>query len=264
VILTGASSGIGWALAEVLAEEGAKLALAARSEAKLQELEKRIRQKGGEAWAIPTDVTRADDRHHLIQEALEKLKGLDGLVLNAGVGARGWFAEGGEKRLRTLFEVNFFGATELARNAFPHLQKGHHPFLLVLSSILGRRGVPGYVEYCASKFALSGWAEALRAEWAPWGIHVLLASPGGVATPFREHLLENRLPSQSEGSSGVDPQRFARKLVRALRKRRHEVFLTPDARFLIGLNRLAPRLSNFLMRRYATFLLQAQKSSNHA
>src|SRR5262249_3368429 len=152
-----------------------------------------IRERGGEAIPVPTDLADPAQRARLVETALTSLGGLDILINNAGVGAMGWFAEANEERLRRIFEVNFFSATELTRLALPPLGKGNRPMIVNVSSVIGRRGIPGCTEYCASKFALAGWSESLRAELAPVGIHVLLVSPGHIKTEFRANLIEDRL-----------------------------------------------------------------------
>src|SRR5262249_57102561 len=100
--------------------------------------------------------------------------------------------EASEDRIGRSWEVTFSGATEWTGLALPHLVNGREPMLVNVSSILGRRGIPGCTEYCASKFALSGWSERLRAELAPYGVHVLLVCPGAIATELRANMVEDR------------------------------------------------------------------------
>src|SRR5262249_884312 len=147
-----------------LAREKSRLVLAARNQDKLEELAQAIRPQGGEAHVVATDVTDPAQRARLIEAATNTLGGIDILINNAGVGAMGFFSEAGEDRLRPILEVNFFAATELTRLALPHLRQGSQPMVVNVSSILGRRAIPGCTEYCASKFALAGWSEGLRAE----------------------------------------------------------------------------------------------------
>src|SRR6266498_5904785 len=119
--LTGASSGIGWALAQNLAKQGARLVLAARSQDKLEEL---ARSLPGESLVVPTDVTRDDDRQRLLDRAVERFGGLDVLINNAGVCSWAHFADSTEEVLRTIMEVNFFGPADLTRRAVPILTQG--------------------------------------------------------------------------------------------------------------------------------------------
>jgi short-subunit dehydrogenase len=250
IIITGASSGIGWELAQRLAEKGARLLLASRNSERLQTLETTIRQGGGEAYTCPMDVTQSEDRSRMIEAAHSRLGGLDMLINNAGVGAMGFFADAARERLGRIFDVNFFGVTELTRLALPLLVQGKNPMVVNVGSILGRRGIPGCTEYCASKFALSGWSEGLRAELAQSGVHVLLANPGSTRTSFRDNLIENQLSFGWQGG-GMTADRCARIIVRAMEQRRNEVIMTAQGKMLIWLNRLLPRVVDGITRRVA-------------
>src|SRR5262249_40942643 len=161
----------------------------------------------------------------LVEAGVAALGGLDVLVNNAGVGAIGPFAEASEDRLRRIFEVNFFGCAELTRLAIPHLRSGRNPTIVNISSILGLRAIPNMAEYCASKFALQGWSEALRAELALHGIHVLVVCPGTIETEFHAHLLEAR-PTRRWRSRGMTADRCAAIVVAAMRARRNEIVVT--------------------------------------
>ena len=164
-ILTGASSGIGHALAFQLARQGTRLVLASRNRERLDTLAQTIHTQGGHADVIATDVADPAQRTVLIEQTLRILGGLDILINNAGVGATGFFETADVDRLRRIFEVNFFSAAELTRLALPHLRQGRHPMIVNIASILGRRAIPGCSEYCASKFALVGWSEAPAPRW---------------------------------------------------------------------------------------------------
>jgi short-subunit dehydrogenase len=247
ILLTGASSGIGRALALRLAERGARLVLASRNRERLEDLAHAVRQRGGEAVVAPADVADAAQRAALVTTAAAAFGGLDVLVNNAGVGAIGWFAEASAERLRRLFEVNFFAAVELTRLALPHLRRGRDPMIVNVSSVVGRRGVPGISEYCATKFALTGWSESLRAELAREGIHVLVVSPGGIDTGFRGNLIEERFRLAWQRRRGMSADLCARQIVRAMRRRQNEVVITTGARLLVWLNRLAPGLLDYVL-----------------
>jgi short-subunit dehydrogenase len=250
-ILTGASSGIGHALALRLAERGARLVLASRSQDRLAALAEEIRARGGSATVVPTDVTNPVQRTRLIEQSLAALGGLDVLINNAGVGALGFFEGADEQRLRRIMEVNFFGATELTRLALPHLRRGRDAMIVNVASVLGRRAIPGCVEYCASKFALVGWSEGLRAELAGHGVHVLAVCPGGVETEFDVHMLEQRTRLAFRNRQRMSADRCAQLIVGAMRRRKNEVVITASAKLVVWLNRLAPRLLDWVLARYA-------------
>jgi short-subunit dehydrogenase len=248
VLITGGSGGLGAALARELAASGARLALAARSRERLEEVARDLSAGGAEALAVPTDITEDAQRRRLVDAVVGAFGGLDVLINNAGLGATGAFAEASEDRLRRIFEVNFFAAAELTRLAIPHLARGRDPMIVNISSVIGRCGYPGSSEYCASKFALSGWSDALRAELAGRGIGVLLACPGPVATEFSAHTLEDKLPPPKD-LKAVSPAACARLIVAALRRRRPEIVIGGGGKLLLTLNRLFPRLVDRVMAR---------------
>ena len=250
IIVTGASSGIGWALAEQLAREKSRLILASRNREKLDELARALTQQKSEAFVVPTDVADPGQRARLIDTTITRLGGLDILINNAGLGAMGFFSDADENRLRRIFEVNFFACTELTRLALPHLRQGKNPIVVNISSILGRRAIPGCTEYCASKFALAGWSEGLRAELSQQGIHVLLVCPGRIQTNFQQNLLEDRIRFGWQNHSQMSAERCAQLIVRAMRGRRNELTTTAQGKLLVWLNRLSPRLVDFLLNRY--------------
>ncbi|NLF07568.1 MAG: SDR family NAD(P)-dependent oxidoreductase, partial [Pirellulaceae bacterium] len=162
-IVTGASSGIGRATSLELARSGVALVVVARREDRLRELTDQIASLGGKAEAVVGDVTDPSVRQSAIDTARDKLGGLDILVNNAGVGAMGLFMDADPERVRRLMEVNFFALVEMTRLAVPLLQKGNRPIIVNVSSILGHRGVPYSSEYAATKFAVQGFSESIRA-----------------------------------------------------------------------------------------------------
>jgi len=256
VILTGASSGIGEALARRLAFYGAHLSLAARSAEKVHRLAQDLRTFGrSQIIALGMDITNPEDRKLLVDGTVYYLGGLDILINNAGVGASGLFEEGSPEQLRRIMETNFFAAAELTRLAIPHLAKSQLGGMVVnISSVLGRRGVPGYADYCASKFALTGLSEALRVELIVQGIHVLTVLPGLIDTPFNQHMLENRFRPPWREVRRMPASQCAREIVAAILKRKNEVIITAEGKLLVWANRLAPALVDWvfakLMQRY--------------
>ena len=250
VLITGATSGIGLALARELAARRAKLVLNGRREERLVELTNELNSRGGSARRVAGDVTQADVRARLLDHATAAYGGLDVLVNNAGAGAIGRFEQAEEARLRRIMEVNFFAPVELIRQALPILAGGRRPAIVNIVSILGHRGIPRHTEYCASKFALRGFSESLRAELAPRGIDLIVVSPGTTDTEFFEHLLEDRGTAWKK-KRGASPTRVAKRIVRAIALGRHEIVPSADGRLLVWLNRLSPRLADAVLARYA-------------
>jgi len=200
MIVTGASQGIGRELAVQAAAAGAKVVAAARSKPLLDEL---AAEAKGTLVTVVADVTVAADRQKLIDAATQHFGGLDVLVNNAGIGATGHFADADEARLRSIFEVNFFAVTELTRLAIPLLKLGTTPAVVNVSSLVGKRGFPGRSEYSASKFAIQGWSEAIRAELAVYGIDVLVINPGLTQTNFPKNMLERKSKLQVDHMRGM-------------------------------------------------------------
>ncbi len=250
-IVTGASSGIGRALAIELARQGGKVVCMARREDRLQSLAKEIELMGGTVVCIAGDVTDAAARAKCLESAQSKFGGLDILVNNAGVGAIGPFASSDPQRVRRLMEVNFFALVEMTRSALPMLQQGRRPIIVNVSSILGRRGVPHNSEYAASKFAVHGFSESIRAEFASAGIGVLVVSPGTTDTEFFDRVLESKGGPKWPEHKAVTAEMVARATVRAIRRGSHEITPYVWGRVLVLMNRISPWFVDQLMARYA-------------
>ena len=188
-IVTGASSGIGREVARELARQRAKVVITARRRERLEELAAQIAAAGGRAECVAGDITDPAVRAATIETAQSCFGGLDILVNNAGVGALGLFDGADPQRVRHVMEVNFFALVEMTRLALPLLKQGNRPIVVNISSILGHRGVPYNSEYAASKFAVCGFSESVRAEWAAAGIDVLVVSPGTTDTEFFDKVI---------------------------------------------------------------------------
>ncbi len=249
-IVTGASSGIGRETALELARHGVGLVIVARREDRLREVTDRIAAVGGTVEAVVGDVTDRDVRQRAIDAAREKLGGLDILVNNAGVGAMGLFVDADPERARRLMEVNFFATVEMIRLSLPLLQQGNRPIVVNVSSILGHRGVPYSSEYAASKFAVQGFSESIRAEFTKLGIDVLVVSPGTTETEFFDRVIERTEDPKWPEHRPVSAAEVARQMVRAIRKGKHEIIPYRWGRVLCRLNRLSPWLVDRLMARY--------------
>ena len=139
---------------------------------------------------------------------------------------------------------------ELTREALPLLKAGRKPIVVNIGSVLGQRGCPHKSEYCASKFALRGFSEALRAEFAPLGIDVLVVTAGPTDTEFFKHLLEEHGELPWGEGKPVSPERVARATIRAMERGRHEIIPSWRGWFLSIANRFFPRLVDWAMARY--------------
>lgn len=250
-LVTGASSGIGRALAVELARQGARLVVGARREERLRELVDEIRADGGQIEAVIGDVTDPAVRERLMDTAVSHFGGLDILVNNAGAGAMGRFEDASPDRARRLMELNFFAPIELIRLALPLLKEAPRPMIVNISSIVGLRGVPHSSEYSATKFALQGFSESLRAELAAQGIDVLVVSPGTTRTEFFDVVIEKTNQPRWPEHAPVSAESVAQQTVRAIRRGRHAIIPYKWGKVLVWLNRLSPNLVDRLMTRYA-------------
>jgi short-subunit dehydrogenase len=249
ILLTGASGGIGHCLAQQAAQLGAQLVLTGRSTDRLGTLANTLTQQGATCFAVPADLTIAADRERLLRTTEQKLGGLDVLLNNAGVASFGHFASSSEAILRQVMEVNFFAPAELMRSALPMLRNGRNPAIVNVASMCGRRGMPAWPEYSASKFALVGLTEALRGEFARFDVDVLLIVQGLTRTEFGQHLLRKEGKMKIDFASGLAPEAVAGSILRSLQKNRSETVLGWDARWMLRVNRFFPGLVNRLLDR---------------
>ena len=249
ILITGASQGIGRALAEAAARRGARVLAAARSAELLDELARGVRSSGGIVETVVADVTDPAGREAMVEAARRHFRGLDVLINNAGIGATGHFSEAGPERLRQIMEVNFFGTTETTRVCLPLLQQGQKPAIVNISSIAGKRGIPARSEYSASKFAVDGFSQALRAEMVRFGIDVLVVNPGLTQTNFSKNMIEQKARLQMDHLRGMTAEAVAEATLNALAKGRNEVTLSFKGKLLVWVSRFFPRLADFIARR---------------
>lgn len=248
VVLTGASSGIGRAVAVELAKRQTRLVLTARRQPQLEELVAEVESCGGQARMVVGDITDGETRDRLFEVASQAFDGVDILINNAGVGGLGAFATADETRLRQIMEVNFFAPAELIRTALPLLRGSQDGLIVNVGSVLGHCAVPKKSEYCASKFALHGLNDALHMELAREHIDVLLVSPSTTSGEF----FDKALRSEGEPASNpwaMTPSAVARCVVRAMEHRRREVILSSGGKLLVWADRLFPGFMSGLLSR---------------
>jgi NAD(P)-dependent dehydrogenase (short-subunit alcohol dehydrogenase family) len=188
VLITGGSSGIGRATALRLAEQGARIVVAARNQEALEEVVRQAQAKGAQAMAAPTDVTRSEDCQQAVEKTVAHFGRLDILLCSAGVSMRCYFENSNLPAMEEVVRVNFLGTLYATYFAIPHVKKTKGS-LVAISSLTGLRGIPSYALYGATKFAVQGLYESLRLELGRHGIHVGVVSPGFVDTPLRERVL---------------------------------------------------------------------------
>jgi len=250
VIITGASSGIGWHTALQMAEYGCRIVACARREERLNELAALVEKAGGTCVVVAGDVCDEEIRKRLLQTAEAEFGGIDILINNAGIGAMGRFEDAGPERLRKIFEVNFFAMAELIRQSLPLLKSGDDSVIVNMNSVLGHRATPLKSEYCASKFAVHGLSDAIRAEIASDGIDLLLVSPSTTDSEFFDSAIEDETGKNWKKGGAMPPEAVAAKTIRAMKKRRHEIILTFGGRIIVWLDRMIPGIANRLVARF--------------
>jgi NADP-dependent 3-hydroxy acid dehydrogenase YdfG len=249
-VVTGASSGIGLAVAERLAREGVAVVLGARRAERLEEAVTRIRAGGGRAESVAMDVTREAEVAHLVTRAQQAFGRLDIMICNAGFGYYGTVEEMEPEVMRRMMDVNFMGTFHGARAALPLFRRQGHGHLIFVSSIAGKRGIPLMGGYCATKAAQAAFAESLRSEFSGSDIHVSAVFPVSTTTEFRE-AMERDFGHQVSGLGPKQPvDDVARAIVRCIRRPSAEVYPHRASRGLAILNTLAPAFTDGLVRKY--------------
>ncbi len=243
VVITGASSGIGKALAYTYAAKGSKVVIGARNHSKLLEIVEDLKLKGHEVTFVQTDVSKESDCNNLIQTAINQYGGVDILINNAGISMRALFEDTDLEVIRKLMDVNFWGTVYCTKYALPHLiqSKGS---IVGVSSVAGIKGLPARSGYSASKFAMVGFLESVRIENLKNGLHVLTAFPGFTTSNIRNTALDAKGSEQSE--SPRDEQKMmsadavSHHIYHAVRKRKNTITLTSQGKMTALVNKFFP------------------------
>src|SRR5579862_4383437 len=250
-LVTGASAGIGRALALEFAREGAAVAVAARRTDLLEKLGRDIEGLGRKALPVRCDVTKPDEVREAVNAAASAFGGLDVVVANAGFGVVGPVERLGVDDFRRQFETNVFGVLHTVKPAIPVLEKSKG-VLAIIGSVSGYVAVPGTSAYSMSKFAVRALADALFLELRPRGVAVTLISPGFVVSDFRE--VDNQgvhHPGQADPVPrwlAMPTETAARKIVRAVARRRRELILTGHGKVAVFLQRHLPGVLRLFFR----------------
>jgi len=252
VFITGASSGIGAALAREFARQGFALALVARRLDRLTELCDELIRTGARALAVKADVTSDGEMAEAFRLARLEFGRIDIVIANAGYGVRGRFDQLTLDDYRRQFETNVFGVLRTVSLGLDDITRSHG-IVVIMGSVMGYVSLPHLSPYAMSKFALRAFAESLRAELAPAGVAVVLIGPGLVQSEF--HQVDNRGVFHSEYAAQtaawlqLSAKPAARQMVRAILRRRGEVIITAHGKVAVWLQRHLPWLVEFVSRR---------------
>jgi len=242
IIITGASSGIGRALAIECDRLGAKLSLAARNEDNLTQLITQL--KSHDHLIVKTDVRNEQECERLIGLTVAKYGRIDILINNAGISMRALFTEVDLNVLHRLMDTNFWGTVYCSKYALPFLIESGGS-LVGVSSIAGYKGLPGRTGYSASKFAMNGFLEVVRIENIKTGLHVLTVCPGFTSSNIRNVALSKDGSPQGETpleeNKLMSAERVAAEIVRAIHLRKDRITLTTIGKLTVLLNKFFPR-----------------------
>jgi len=244
VIITGASSGIGNALAQNFIRMGENVVMAARDIVKLKEMEIGLHIDQKKILSVKTDVSNESDCRNLIKKTIEKFGTIDILINNAGISMRAIVEEVDLSVLKRVMDVNFWGTVYCTKFALPWLiaSKGT---VVGVSSIAGYKGLPGRSGYSASKFAVQGFLEVLRIENMKKGLHVLIACPGFTASNIRTNALAADGSQQGESPRNekkmMTPDKVAERIIEGIRRKKHRIILTTQGNITVTLNKFFPK-----------------------
>ncbi|HLZ17780.1 MAG TPA: SDR family oxidoreductase [Cyclobacteriaceae bacterium] len=250
VVITGGSSGIGRALAEVFGKNGSKILITGRNKADLEKAVSEIGSKGILIRGFAADASLADDNKRMAAEAIKHFGRIDVLINNAGISMRALFEDLDLDVVKKVMDINFYGALYATKSCLPEITKNRGS-VIGISSIAGFRGLPGRVGYSASKFALNGFLEVLRTEMMYRGVHVLTACPGFTSSNIRNRALTKDGTVQGESpreeNKMMSADECAGHIYRATLKKKNFLILTTQGKLAVWLNKLLPSLADKLV-----------------
>jgi short-subunit dehydrogenase len=250
VAITGASAGIGRALAIRLARDGASLAICARRRERLDGVAAEIIQAGGTSLPIVADVTRDSEMQAFVDQTVSRWGQLDVIVCNAGYGVYGAIDQIAAAKMQAMMEVNYLGTFNAARAALPVFRRQHHGHFVIISSIVGKRGVPYVGGYAATKFAQVGLAECLRAELVGSGIHVTVVYPISTESEFHEVMVQHSGYATRARGPRQPAERVANAIARAIEHPVPEVYPYRISKALAVVNSIAPGICDRIVKKW--------------
>ena len=264
-VITGATSGIGRETALEFARGGAHVVLAGRREERLQDVVREVEAKGGRALAVRTDVSDQEQVERLIEQTVDRFGRVDIHVNNAGVGIASRFEDQSLDDFRRVMDINFWGAVYGCKAALPHMKAQPGGGVIInVSSILGRRGMPFETAYCASKFALRGFSEALRTEVMADGIDVSTIFPGAIETEIWESAANQSGLEMPDFLPKFPARELARIIVQDARFPQPEIVMALDAQVINFFNTLAPGMMDFILGQSLPFVEGMRRAAAQA
>ena len=251
LLITGASSGIGAAVARRFAGAGYRLVLSARRIERLNALVQEIRSQGGQALPVAADLNRLEDIHHLVQSVLEGAGQIDLLFNNAGFGRLDWLEELQPiEDVQGQIQVDLVGLIWMTHAVLPHMIERRSGHIINMASLAGWVAPPTYSVYAAAKFGVRGFTEALRREVSSYGIQVSGIYPGAVDTEFSERAgIRRKTGITTPARLRLSPDDVAQAVLRLAQRPRRAVILPGFMRWAIALNALSPALVDWAIRK---------------
>jgi len=253
VIITGGSSGIGLACAFEYGNKGYSVAISGRNELNLLEAKERLENMGIEVLAVVGDVSKEVDCKYLVDQTMFTFGRIDVLINNAGISMRAMFKDTNLEVIKKVMDVNFWGTVCCTKFALPFLLETRGS-IVGISSIAGHKGLPARTGYSASKFAMNGFLDSLRIELLKTHIHILLVSPGFVATNIRKAALVADGSTQSETprdeENMLSAEYTAREIYKAVASRKRDLVLGQQGKLTIWLNKFFPGWLDILVFRH--------------
>ena len=258
VVITGGSAGLGLAIATALAEQGAKLVLAARDAEVLKQREDELSSKYGvDVLGVSTDITNAEQVDDLIRQTVARFERIDALVNCAGRSTRGDLRETTAEDFAESMDLNFLGTVRCTHAALPHLLKsrGH---VINIGSLASKAASAHLGAYPPSKFAVAAYSQQLRIELGPLGLGVLLVCPGPIrredggerySQQAADLPPEANRPGAGVKLRGIEPALLAKKIVTCAERRQIELVLPARSRLLFAISQISPRLGDWILRR---------------
>ncbi len=243
VIVTGGTSGIGLSCAEKFGLEGAHVVITGRDKMKLDEAVEFLKLKNISVLGVLSDVSIFEDCEKVVNATIEKFQRIDVLINNAGISMRSLFKDIDLGAFKKLIDINFWGTVYMTKIALPFIIKTKGS-IIGISSIGGKKGLPGRTAYSSSKFGMEGFLQTIRIELIPDDVHVLVVSPGFVNTNIRNVALTS--DGSSQGESPLDeaklmtPEEVASKIYYATKKRKRDLVLSTQGKLLVFINKFFP------------------------
>ncbi|MFE4829224.1 SDR family NAD(P)-dependent oxidoreductase [Streptomyces sp. NPDC056672] len=247
VLVTGASRGIGRAVALAFAREGAQLVIAARSADRLAQVEKEVRDLGSEVLSVPTDVTSRDAVTTLVDAAMNRFGRIDVLVNNAGIGKVGSIESAAfEDDVHQTLRASLFGMINVTQRVLPILRQQRSGTIVNMSSVMGRKAFSRFGSYAIVMHAVSAFSDSLRQELADSGIRVSVIHPALTATDLLREAAEAEMPPPFRHMTPLSSEDVARAVAEAVRRGKRRVVLPRTANMLLLGEALSPGIGDLI------------------